>query len=531
MSDECMFLNCSHCNKIPFITIIPSLKTKVKIDCPCSSIFYVSLSKYINELEIMLKSNTNNNRSKFKPNSELCKCSNVCDYFCKICKIGICSKCIINHNNHLKINIKKYSENINIEEIQEELNKVIKIRSEFNMQIKEKVNFSLKTTIEEIENLYQNNEKTNKNIAKLLNCLIQNYRNLPTNSNFKIIENVKVNRVFNINSVPNLSDKNNIFDLISQTKEYYKTQFLIKNYDLKEIKLKETLTYHKECIFYLLLLQDGRIGSCSKDKSIKVYNMLTNQCEINIENAHTNSVFYLSQLPNGKVLSCSLDGSCKVWNITGSNYELEATLNNHFGGVKKIIPLSNNRIASCSLDEKIAIFNGFPPYNMIKLLEGSNNGILSIIQKRNKELLISLSSSELSFWNIEIYQLLKTIKIGNCRSPIIEIDNERIMIACSFRDCIKIINVKSFQIESNIKEEGMSYTGEWSGYFSFSTFVDGNYLIGTSSCKIVKFDSFLLSCSTLVTKVHQYCPLCIIDLGNRMLCTTSADKTIKIWEY
>ena len=119
--------------------------------------------------------------------------------------------------------------------------------------------------------------------------------------------------------------------------------------DINNIINIKIINEHSDDVYSLLLLSDGRLASCSYDKTIKIYDINNNyHCDITLE-GHTHGVIYISQLDNNKLISCSGDKTIKIWSITQSSYQCDYTINNaHNDVIHKVISLTNNRIASCS---------------------------------------------------------------------------------------------------------------------------------------------------------------------------------------
>ena len=128
------------------------------------------------------------------------------------------------------------------------------------------------------------------------------------------------------------------------------TKITDNNFD---IKLKEhpicELTFHTENVYCLILLNDGRIASCSCDKSIIIYNKNTYKPDLIIKE-HSAQINSLTQLTSGILASCSDDEAIKLFNINGNNYNVLQTLSHHTNSVYKIIELKNKQLASCSAD-------------------------------------------------------------------------------------------------------------------------------------------------------------------------------------
>ena len=63
--------------------------------------------------------------------------------------------------------------------------------------------------------------------------------------------------------------------------------------DINNINNMKTINEHSDYVNSLLLLSDGRLASCSDDKTIKIYNINNNyHCDITLE-GHTHSVSYI----------------------------------------------------------------------------------------------------------------------------------------------------------------------------------------------------------------------------------------------
>ena len=122
----------------------------------------------------------------------------------------------------------------------------------------------------------------------------------------------------------------------------------------------------------MIILHDGRIASCSSDKTIKIFSLLTYLCEITIP-AHDDEIWYIAELPSYNIVSCSDDSSIKVWSITKNNYTLVHSIPNaHVGYITQILPISENRMVSCGHDETIKIWSSVPPFALVKLLKEKN---------------------------------------------------------------------------------------------------------------------------------------------------------------
>ena len=298
--------------------------------------------------------------------------------------------------------------------------------------------------------------------------------------------------------------------------------------DITRIHNINSIYEHEESVNSLLILSDGRLASCSRDKTIKIFCINNNyHCDITIE-GHTDNVYYISQLDNNKLISCSFDNSIKIWSITQSSYTCDFTINNaHSHSIWKVIPLTNNRIASCSSDKTIKIWNSNHPYNLIKTLYGHSKDVTSIIQLKDKDILISGSNrkSTLRKWNLLTYQCITIMTdfYCYCSNGLLQIDNNRIIVGG--RGVITIVNIFNDIIEQEIQNSELDIVS------SFLQLRDGNILSGCSDGAIylynIKFNTLLYSDD----KIHNSYVTCLLKLNDYKFISCSRDNTIKIWEY
>lgn len=175
------------------------------------------------------------------------------------------------------------------------------------------------------------------------------------------------------------------------------------------ITLTHTIKAHENAkVYHMIFLHDGRIASCSSDKTIKIFSLLTYLCEITIP-AHDDEIWYIAELPTFNIVSCSDDSSIKVWSITKDNFTLVHCIPNaHVGYITQVLPISENRMVSCGHDETIKIWSSVSPFALVKLLKEedeneSRQNTLYEIKEKNLLLTCSVFGKGLTVYNLKTY--------------------------------------------------------------------------------------------------------------------------------
>ena len=288
----------------------------------------------------------------------------------------------------------------------------------------------------------------------------------------------------------------------------------------------KTINNHEKWVHSLLLLNDGRVASCSEDKTIKIFDSKNDyHCDITIE-GHREGVISICQLENAKIASCSIDKTIKLWTITEFTYQCDYTFEEaHQEQINKIISIPNNRIVSCSWDTTIKVWNSNNPYNLIQIFKGHNRNVSSIIKLNNHNLLASGSfDSTLRIWNLSTYQcnsIMTNIMCCN-HNGLLELNNDRVIEGG--KDEIILVNLKTYQIEQRIINKELNII------YSFMKFKNDNALCGCLNGIMVLYD-FKANKISFISKAHDYAIKDFLILNSQYFITCSNDKSIKIWSY
>lgn len=140
-----------------------------------------------------------------------------------------------------------------------------------------------------------------------------------------------------------------------------------------------------QLIQYMIVLNDGRLCTCSDDHTISVIDIEKDKIEMTME-GHTKPVCTLCQLENGKVLSGGMDKSIRVWEVGKDRYKCERAIETE-GEVREIVEIGNNRIAFSHKNTYIYIWDmrtNFEKKNIIALKGLNNAKMETMIYMREK---------------------------------------------------------------------------------------------------------------------------------------------------
>ena len=355
------------------------------------------------------------------------------------------------------------------------------------------------------------NEKVNDDI---INDLINNYENIIKEKD-NIISELK-------EKIKNLEEKLNIKENeIKQDKNFY------NNFNINKMNPIHKLNSHKDYVYCMAVLNDGRLVSGSCDKSIIIYNKITYQPDLIIKE-HNDLVYNIIQLNSGILASCSGDKTIKLFNIKGNNYEILQTLDYHSNCVYKIIELKNKYLVSCSQDQSLIFYfedNDKYQKDYQITTKGDCN---SVVQTKENE--ICFSEYNNNNYNICFFDLnerkikasISNISIGSSRSSFNMISNDLLIIGGCNK--MSIVNINQYKLIKTIEVSNSTIYG-------FCMLNENMFLTGDNNGIIrqwkIEGDNIILFSKK--EKVHDSSIYVIVNIGGGHIASGSSDKSIKIW--
>ena len=360
----------------------------------------------------------------------------------------------------------------------------------------------------QLESSYEKSFNRNKDIVSFLEILIYNYDRS---------KEMKKNILKNDIKIYQCNNSNDINEVIKYYNEY--NIILKKEINIEEVK---TITTHISTVNSLLLLKDGRVASCSLDKTIRIYDPSNDYHCDQVIKRDSDGIPSICELDDGTIVS----GSWKT--IIIGDYTIK---NAHECWINKVITLPYNRIASCSDDETIKIWKSNPPYSdkAIKVLEGHRYAVHSLLYIKERDIMISGSGSldrTLRLWNMSTYQCDNVIEGVECSSinSLYQIDKDRVIVGGFILICI--VNIDECVIEKTIEDRALGYVNCFLKLRYNKTILCGCEYNGKFCFYNIKTEEYRITRNNHKEEIND---LLLIDDNTFLSC--SEDKTIKVWKY
>ena len=394
--------------------------------------------------------NEKHNTINIKRYDSFCKThsNSFCSY-CTKCKKNICVFCNSQHEEHNKIELSK----INFPK--DDKNKLEKRFKDIENKI-----INLDEIKKEICDIIDKIKKSSEFEMKFYKILINTYKyeEAQNNINYDVIQNIKnFEKIMGSNSL-HLYEKaykegNKYINFLKNIRQNIGQANLLKN-NFKTIK------EHTNYICHISELNDGRLISCSKDCSVKIYNRDTFELQLTIKE-HSGCVRYCTQLSNDKIATCSDDYTINIIKLINEDkYEKEQTLKGHNGKVRQLIEFKENELISVSRDgslKKWEIKND-NKFECTKTI-GFHNGCRCNILKINaKEFVTSTSDNYLKFYNSDYKEItsIKNINVQYASRALCLIDDDILCVGGT--NGFYLIKISNHQLIQNINGPKVVYS-------------------------------------------------------------------------
>ena len=339
----------------------------------------------------------------------LCKIhSNSFCFYCIKCQKNLCIYCQNEHKSHRIINLMEFAYT---KDSKKKLKEEIK---DIEMKIKNLDNIKI-NIIELINKIKESSELEIKFMNILLNSY--EYEENQHNLNYNIIQNLKNFLKSNkIKTYEKINDEGNKLIYFIQSLLNINTN----NCTVKPNSLQKNfkiIRNHKNSVLYLSTLKDGRLASCSEDKTFNIYQKDSFNLQLSIKE-HLEWISTFTQLNDERIITCSGDKTMKVIKLLGDNkYLINQTLTGHKDGVMKIIEIKENELISISYDNTMKIWKlkKENKFDCVKTIDFQKSwSECNLLKLNEKEFVISSHKNNfLKFWSL-FYLNIATINNIEC---------------------------------------------------------------------------------------------------------------------
>lgn len=436
-------------------------------------------------------------------------------FYCLKCHLNFCNteECLSSHSTHNVVELT--IPDILIEDpnffdkvIAQNKKRADSLISKIDQQISE-----LNQKKETIKSAHGSNAVINKNLIVLYQRL---GRTVITFKFFPCYELMTLRQTIVINTQEYIEEDLSIEEEYNKLKLHLETSFVLKQITNK---CKNTLIGHKESVNCLIKLNDNCLASGSNDKTIKFWNILTNECTSTLEDGGW--VYCLLQLSDKRLCSGSSDNSIKLWNV--DNNTNIAKLTGHTSSVHCLIELKDGRLASGSDDSSIRLWDTIA--NECKVIISAQCSVYCLVIM-NDDRLVS-GSYTIKLWNTAKNECTLTLTGHQGWVYCLVMLKNGNLASGSVDKTIKVWNIKN--------NEGVAIVtladpnGLGNGISSLLQLQNGVLVSGSYDNAIRQWNTDTNECIRTL-KYHQGIVFCLVQVRNNIFASGSGDNTIKIWD-
>jgi WD40 repeat protein len=282
------------------------------------------------------------------------------------------------------------------------------------------------------------------------------------------------------------------------------------------------LVGHNDSIFALKQLRDGNLASGSLDKTVILWNLTNSKSPIYaILKGHTDSITSLSVLLNGDLASGSCDWTIKIWDtIKGF---LKRTLKGHKECVIDVATLGDGILASASFDDTIKLWNA-DSGALVRTLYGHLNYVETLAVLKNGYLASGSQDMRIKVWNVRTGFPIKTIRTHHFLRLLFVL-NSGDLVSCYDQGPMQIWDpmegIVKMSINVSIFDMIFSLT-QLSG--------ENGDLVGGCLDTSIKIWNLKTGEIKRTLNGHNSTVFAVIMLNDGRLASSSADRTIRIWD-
>eukprot|EP00347_Sterkiella_histriomuscorum_P006209 403353644 len=224
---------------------------------------------------------------------------------------------------------------------------------------------------------------------------------------------------------------------------------------------------------------------------------------------HGQEISTLTQLQNGNFATGSLDSTIKIWEV--DTERILSVFDGHTHSVKKVIELANGNLASCSLDKTINLWDRHTG-DIINTLEGFSNDIKDIqeLDKDNIAIVID-QDNQFMVWNHK-----KELEDNLNKKYIYSASNDA--------------TIKRWYPRGSGQTSEMTYSGH-QGPVTDIVQLDNKHMASSSADKTIKIWEIPTKWCLYTLEGHQRPVTTLLFIGGdqQKIISASLDETIRVW--
>lgn len=165
---------------------------------------------------------------------------------------------------------------------------------------------------------------------------------------------------------------------------------------------------HSDSIYCLAWIDQDTLVSGSRDKTLKVWNVKTNQCIRTVENEHDGSILCMRvNKDRSLLLTGSSDATCTIWSLP--DLAPIRKLRGHGHSVLDVCFVHGNRIVTASRDHTLRLWNQDTGEEMLQML-GHTNSVNAVETVDEHRVVSASGDATLKLWDVATGECIRTMQ-------------------------------------------------------------------------------------------------------------------------
>ncbi|KAK4511785.1 uncharacterized protein ATC70_003784 [Mucor velutinosus] len=165
---------------------------------------------------------------------------------------------------------------------------------------------------------------------------------------------------------------------------------------------------HSDSIYCLSWIDQDTLVSGSRDKTLKVWNVKTNQCTRTVENEHDGSILCMRvNKDRSLLLTGSSDATCTIWSLP--DLAPIRKLRGHGHSVLDVCFVHGNRIVTASRDHTLRLWNQDTGEEILHML-GHTNSVNAVETVDEHRVVSASGDATLKLWDVATGECIRTLQ-------------------------------------------------------------------------------------------------------------------------